>query len=179
MIPPAVPTECRESLLFDDVRARGSTVGHTVYTPLVHTDYIVSDYIVCICARVRMYHKRGGRAGAHALTGALQAGQGALSREPVRQLLTGLSHPAREKDHLARRADISNDTAARLFGLPLSSLSLSLFFSFSFSSLPFPRGPIGPSVLRSFPSVVALDESVQDTRTLSVFSLRDPGNAFR
>lgn len=177
MIPPAVPTECRESLLFDDVRARGSTVGHTVYTPLVYTDYIVSDYIVCICVRASV--RITNEAVVRALTGALQAGQGALSREPVRQLLTGLSHPAREKDHLARRADISNDTAARLFGLPLSSLSLFLFFSLSFSSLPFPRGPIGPPVLRSFPSVVALDESVQDTRTLSVFSLRDPGNAFR
>lgn len=42
---------------------------------------------------------------------------GGPSREElVRQLLSRLSHPAREKDHLARRADISNDTAARFFG---------------------------------------------------------------
>lgn len=57
---------------------------------------------------------------------------GGPSRELVRQLLTRLSHPAREKDHLARRADISNDTAVRL---PQPSL---LFLSLSW----LPSGPV-------------------------------------
>jgi len=90
------------------------------------------------------------RSCAHALTGALQRGRRPPSRELVRQLLTGLSHPAREKDHLARRADISNDTAARLFGL-LSSLFLSL----SPSRCPSPGVQSGLPVPARFPSLPA------------------------
>jgi hypothetical protein len=81
-----------------------------------------------------------------------------LARELVRQLLTGLSHPAREKDHLARRVDISNDTPRELFGtLPTSLRSFAPFF-FSFSTTfavspsdrpgSFPRAPV-PIVPRS------------------------------
>lgn len=109
---------------------------------------------------VRMYHKRGGRASAHALSGGalLWEGRGG-SRDPVRQLLTGLSHPAREKDHLARRADISNDTAARLFGLPLSSFGVQ-------SPPPFSPGP------RSFPVVTPLAMRACTTRGRSPSSPR-------
>lgn len=115
-----------------------------------------------------MHHKRGGRAGAHALRRGPYGGAGGRdpSREPVRQLLTGLSHPAREKDHLARKADISNDTAARLFGLPLSSLSLS--FSPSRS---FPSGSNWAPGPRSFP-VVALSTRACTTRGRSPSSPR-------
>lgn len=54
----------------------------------------------------------GPQGGVEGRRGGLIAGP--LARELVRQLLAGLSHPAREKDHLARRADISNDTAVHL-----------------------------------------------------------------
>lgn len=78
---------------------------------------------------------------------------GPLARELVRQLLTGLSHPAREKDHLARRADISNDTAVQL---PLPSLPLPSLFLLD------PPGPGGPDPYPGIlaPSLPALNERV-------------------
>lgn len=73
-------------------------------TPPVYTGYSIRRVYMRAC--VHTHHKWGDRAGTQCTRshGGLTVGRGAPSRELVLQLLTGLSHPAREKDHLARRA---------------------------------------------------------------------------
>lgn len=117
--------------------------------PVVYTGYIVSIQCVYACARPYVSQTRRSCAGAHAL-GGLAAGRGGLSREPVRQLLTELSHPAREKDHLARRAiylTIPPRGSSGFPSLPFSFLSLPLVVLLSGSN----RAPWSPLVSHRCP----------------------------
>jgi len=117
----------------------------------------VSTACVRVYSHARIANETGlARLSARSFTGALRTeggGGGDLARELVRQLLTGLSHPAREKDHLARRADISNDTPRELFGALPTSLRSFVPFPFSTFTVPPPidrarflsRSPLVPA----------------------------------
>lgn len=99
----AAPAIC-ESLLSDDIRVRGSWWD----TGCVHR-----LCLQCVYTRASPYVSQTRQPRSH--TDLIAEDPPPPLRDLVRQLLTGLSHPAREKDHLARRADISNDTDARFF----------------------------------------------------------------
>jgi len=81
--------------------------------------------------------------------------RGAPSRELVLQLLTGLSHPAREKDHLARRAIYLTIPPRGSSDFSLFSLSLSLSLSLCCPSLGVQSSLRSPLRFPSLPSTRA------------------------